>query len=70
MAQYTGRKSVFDEALGEYADCGFQLIEPDDHVLLLYFKDKQIAIYNQTKATIPVIRDGCKNYLDNILRSL
>ena len=70
MAKYTGKQSVLDEALGEYADCGFQLVEPDDHFTELWFKDKKIAIYNQTMATFEIIQEGCKNYRASILRSL
>lgn len=70
MAKYTGKQSVLDEALGEYAQAGFKLVEPDDHILELYFKDKRIAVLNQSVATFSVIREGCKNYLANIMRSL
>ena len=66
MATYTGKQSVLNEALGEFKDCGFELEEPDDHILELWFKDKRIAIYNQTKVTIEIIHEGCRNYLANI----
>ena len=69
MANYTVKQSVFDEALGDFKDYGFSLVEPDDHTLELYFKDKKIASYNQPKATIEVIREGCQNYLNNIGRN-
>ena len=70
MTKYTGKQSINDEALGQYKDFGFQLVEPDDHLLELWFKDKRIAVYNQTKATFDIIREGCKNYLESITRSL
>ena len=70
MAIYTGKQSILDEALGEYAQAGFRLEEPDDHFTDLYFKDKRIARFNQTKITIEIIREGCENYLASILRSL
>ena len=70
MTKYTGKQSVLDEALGQYKDFGFQLVVPDDHLLELWFKDKRIAVYNQTKATFDIIREGCKNYLESITRSL
>ncbi|KKK84102.1 hypothetical protein LCGC14_2786740 [marine sediment metagenome] len=66
MAKYTGKQSVLDEALGGYADCGFKLAEPNDHVLLLFFKDKQIATYNQTTTTYEILQEGCKTYLTSI----
>lgn len=70
MRQYTGKQSVLDEALGEFKDYGFSLVEPDDHLLELWFKGKRIAVYNQTKATFDIIKKGCKNYLENITRSM
>jgi len=70
MAKYTGKQSILDEALGEYADYGFKLVEPDNYFTELWFKDKTIAVYNQTKVTFEVIREGCKNYLVSILRNL
>jgi len=69
MATYTGKQSVLNETLGIYGELGFELIEPDDHLLELWFKDKRIAVYNQTQATIPIIREGCKNFLANKLAS-
>lgn len=70
MAIYKNKQSVLDEALGEYADCSFSLVEPDDHLLELWFKDHRIAVYNQTKVTYEIIQEGCKNYLASILRGL
>ena len=69
MANYKNKQSVLNEALGEYTDYGFSLIETDDHITELYFKDKRIARFNQTKVTFEVIQKGCKNYLASILRS-
>jgi len=70
MANYTGKQSVLDEALGEFKDFGFSLVEPDDHVIELYFKDKKIATYNQSKLTIPILHEGCGNYLKSIMGEL
>ncbi len=68
MAKFTGKNSLLKAALGEYADYGFQLIEPDDHTLELWFKDKRIAAYNSTKVTIQIIQEGCRNYMAAIAR--
>lgn len=68
MATYTGKQSVLDEALGQFKDYGFRLKEPDDHVTLLYFKDKRIAVYNRNQLTIQILRQDCHNYLANINR--
>ena len=65
MATYTGKQSLLDEALGDFKDFGFELVEPDDHLLELWFKDKRIAVYNQPMATFEIIREGCHNFLVN-----
>ena len=56
------------KTLGEYADLGFELKEPDDHFLELYFKGQKIATYNASKVTGDIIAEGCRNYLTNFLR--
>jgi len=63
MAKYTGKQSVLDEVLGDFKDYGFSLVEIDDHLLELWFKDKRIAVYSQIAWTddrpmIKVIREG------------
>lgn len=68
MAEYTGNQSILDAALGEFKDYGFSLKEPDDHLTELYFKDKKIATYNQVKLTIPVLHEGCRNFLKNTVQ--
>jgi len=68
MPQYTGKQSMLDAALGEFKDYGFSLVEPDDHTTELYHNGKGIAIYWQTKLTIPVLHEGCQNYLKSIER--
>ena len=68
MAKYTGKQSVLDEALGNFKNYGFELVRPeDDHLLELWFKDKRIAVYNQSKVTFDIIREGCRNFLVNKL---
>ncbi len=56
------------DILGEYTEYGFSIKEPNDHILELYFKDKLIGSYYQTKVTREIIREGCKNYLVNLTR--
>ena len=68
MAKYTGRQSMLEEALGEFKGYGFELVEPDDHLLELWFKDERIAVYNQHLATFKIIQEGCENYLKSIAR--
>jgi hypothetical protein len=61
-----------DNILGEYAKMGFRLNEPDDHIVELYFKEKCIARYiqNSCSPSPELIREGCKNYTENTMRSL
>ena len=70
MAIYNNRQSVLDEALGEYANLGFRLVKNENDDLELYFKDKLIATYFQQRATIEIIREGCRNYLKSILGNI
>ena len=67
MPTYTDKQSILDASLGDYVGFGFRLEEPDDHITELYFKDKCIARYNQDKLTIPVLHEGCANYLKSII---
>ena len=66
MPQYTGKQSVLTAALGKFAELGFDLREPDDHFTELYFKGKNIAVYNQHVLTLGQLETDCQNYLDNI----
>jgi len=65
MTQFTGKQNILDASLGEFAGFGFHLVEPNDHITELYFKDKRIATYNQTKLTIPRLHEDCRNFLRN-----
>lgn len=51
------------EILGEYADEGFHVEEPDDDVLTLYFKDRMVAAFSQLGATQRSIRNACKRFM-------
>ena len=51
--------------LGELKDYGFKLVEPDDHVTQLFFKDKLLGVYNQNKVTAEIIERDCWNFIRN-----
>ena len=70
MTNRNRRQATLNAELGEYADYGFQLIEPDGHCIELWFKDKKIATFNSPIATMAIIKEGCKNYLANIIRGM
>ena len=54
--------------LAELKHYGFKLVEPDDHVVQLYHKDKLIGTYNQCRVTAEIIKQDCQNYVRNITR--
>jgi len=60
------RQDTLDAILGDFKDYGFSLREPDTDTAELSYKGKVIARYNQAKLTIPVLLEGCRNYLKNM----
>ena len=67
MATYKSKKDVLTGVLGEYAELGFTLHEPDDHQLVLKYKDQTIMVYDQLTTTIAAIRVYCCYYLHEVL---
>jgi len=51
------------QGLGEFADRGFILVHPDDHVLLLMHEGEQIAVFSQTGATQEGLQRECAAHL-------
>lgn len=49
--------------LGEFADRGFTLEHPDNHVLLLMHEGEQIAVFSQTGATREGLQRECARHL-------
>jgi len=66
--QEQGFQSILNAALGDYHAKGFRLVEPDDHCLYLYYQDEWIGVIGQGGATIPVIREACRDYLRSFAR--
>lgn len=69
MATYNqerGFRSILNAALGEYQSKGFQLIEPDDHILELYYHDDLVSVLSQGGATLPAIHKACREYLETL----
>jgi len=64
--QEQGLQSMLNAALGEYRPKGFRLVEPDDHCLYLYYQNEWIGIISQGRATIPVIREACREHLEGL----
>jgi hypothetical protein len=62
--QYIGLQSLLNAALGEYQSKGFCLMEDSDHFLKLYYQDRLLEVFNQYHATIPVIHEACRRYLE------
>ena len=67
MATYKSKKDILSATLGEYAELGFTLHEPDDHQLVLKYKDQTIMVYDQLTTTIAAIRVYCYYYIHEIL---
>ena len=61
-----GLQSILDATLGEYSAKGFELVEPDDHVLELHYHDDVVARFLQAGATIPMVRDACREHLEGL----
>jgi len=61
-------KTVWDEAIEEYKDYGFNIDMPEDSLVVLYFKDKKIATFYSDMITPEILLEGCKNYLKSISR--
>jgi len=58
-----------DSTLGEYAELGFHFKKAGYNIVDLYFKDKKLATYNNIDVTpIDIVRQGCRNYLNNLTR--
>jgi len=64
--QEQGFQSILNAALGEYQSEGFRLVENGDHFLYLYYRDEWIGVLSQGGATIPVIRETCREYLETL----
>jgi len=61
-------KTIWDDAIEDYKDYGFNIELPDNELLALYFKDKLVAKLWQSKVTVPFIRQCCESYLKSILK--
>ena len=66
MAQYTGLQSLLNASLGEYHAKGFRLVEPDDHTLVLFYQDEQVAVFNAQAALIPAIHRAYAQWLEKV----
>ena len=64
-----GFQSILNAALGEYQSMGFRLVGPDTHILELYCNDDMVGRFNQTRATIPVIHEACREHLESLSAS-
>ena len=51
------------EVLGRFYHLGFRLEAPDDHILVLLFKNKPVAVFSQTGATPRSIQNECASRL-------
>ncbi len=61
-----GFQSILNAALGPYQSKGFRLTEQNDHILVLYYRDEVVSVLSPAGATIPVIHEACREYLEGI----
>jgi hypothetical protein len=52
------------KGLGEFANWGFTLGHPDDHLLLLMHEGEQVAVFSQTGATQESLQEECARHLE------
>ena len=67
--QEQGFWSILNAALGEYHSKGFRLAELGDHCLILYYRDDVVGVLSPGGATIPVIHETCREYLETLSAS-
>jgi hypothetical protein len=51
------------EVLGQFADRGFSLSMPDDHIIVLLHEERSIAIFSQAGATPSSLQQECARHL-------
>lgn len=51
------------QGLGEFAQWGFTLAHPDDHVLFLMLENERIATFSQSGATEESLQEECAQHL-------
>lgn len=66
MPKYEGLQSILNAALGEYQAKGFRLVEQDDHVAILYYRDEKVAVFSQTGMTIMGLQMACQEHLEKV----
>ena len=60
------KDSILKAFVGNYAGLGFRLKEYNEYFVMLYHLDKPIGQFQQSKMTIPLVRNSCQNYLDSM----
>ena len=60
-------KTIWDEAIEDYKDYGFNIDMPDEFLLELYFKDNLIGTFYRDKISPNILIHSCKNYLKSIM---
>ena len=65
MASYTGFKGLLKEALGEYAELGFELRELSTELIELYYLNRKVGRYTRA-VTFARLRLECQTFLDHV----
>jgi len=64
MAEYTGLQSILNAALGPYQAKDFRLVEQDDHISILFYRDEKVAVFSQQGMTIQSLHQACAQWLE------
>jgi len=59
-------QSILNAALGEYHQKGFRLVEQDDHITILFYRDERVAVFSQTGMTIMGLQMACQEHLEKL----
>jgi len=59
-------QSILNAALGEYHQKGFRLVEQDDHITILFYRDERVAVFSQTGLTLRALHQACAQWLEKV----
>lgn len=59
-------RTIWDDAINEYRDYGFNIDITDAFLLKLFFKDKEIATFYRNMVTPGELQSTCETYLKSI----
>jgi len=55
--------------MGWQLDIGYRLVEPDDHIVELWFRDRLVKVYPVTITILKLREDATEHYLETMRKS-